>query len=68
MYPVKDDRDRWWAGKLEWAIDHLRDLAERDLDDQLANILDIVRRMQQKMEKEKCCFCIARNENNNRRT
>ena len=68
MYPVEDDRDRWWAGKLEWAIDHHRNLGERDLDDQLADNLDIVRRVQQKMEKEKCCFCMARNEHNNRCT
>jgi hypothetical protein len=29
---------------------------------------DLVWKVQQKMEKEKCCFCLARNEHNNRCT
>jgi hypothetical protein len=62
LYPVEDDRDRWWARKLEGAVNHHRDLAERDLDGLQAFSLDIVRRVQQKMEKEKCCFCLARKE------
>ncbi len=27
LYPVEDDRDRWWARKMECAINHHRDLA-----------------------------------------
>jgi hypothetical protein len=65
FYPVDDDRDRWWARKMEWAIDHHRDLAERDLDDLQAKSSDVVRKVQQKMEMEKCCFCRARNEHEN---
>ena len=65
MYPVEDDRDRWWAQKLECAINHHRDLAERDLDGLQAYSLEIVRRVQQKMAKEKCCFCRAVNEFHN---
>ena len=62
LYPVEDDRDRWWARKMECAINHHRDLAERDLDGLQAYSLDIVRRVQQKMAKEKCCFCLVRNQ------
>jgi hypothetical protein len=54
LYPVEDDRDRWWARKLEGAVNHHRDLAERDLDGLQSFSLDVVRRVQQKMEKEKC--------------
>ena len=64
-YPVEDDRDRWWAGKMECAINHHRDLAERDMDGLQAYSLEIVKRVQQKMAKEKCCFCRARNEFHN---
>ncbi len=32
MYPVEDDRDQWWARRLEDTVNHHRDLAERDLD------------------------------------
>ena len=64
-YPVEDDRDRWWAGKMECAINHHRDLAERDMDGLQAYSLEIVKRVQQKMAKEKCCFCCARNEFHN---
>ena len=63
LYPVKDDRDRWWARKLDSAVDHHRDLAERDLDGLQAFSLDVVRRVKQAMAKEKfCCFCLARKE------
>jgi len=62
MYPVEDDRDRWWARKMECAINHHRDLAERDMDGLQAYSLELVRRVQQKMEKEKCYFCRGRNE------
>jgi hypothetical protein len=62
LYPVEDDRDRWWARKMECAINHHRDLAERDLDGLQAYSLEIVRRVQQKMAKEKCSFCLARNQ------
>jgi len=65
LYPVEDDRDRWWARKMECAINHHRDLGERDLDGLQAYSLEIVKRVQQKMAKEKCCFCLARNEHNN---
>ena len=65
LYPVEDDRDRWWARKMECAINHHRDLAERDLDGLQAYSLEIVRRVQQKMAKEKCCFCLGRNQFNN---
>ena len=58
----KADRDRWWARKMECAINHHRDLAERDLDGLQAYSLEIVSRVKQKMEKEKCYFCRARNE------
>ncbi len=68
MYPVEDDRDRWWARRLEDTVNNHQDLAERDLDGLEAYSLDGVRRVQQKMEKEKCCFCLARNEHNNRCT
>ena len=63
LYPVEDDRDRWWARKLDSAVDHHRDLAERDLDGLQAFSLDLVRRVKQSMAKEKfCCFCLARKE------
>ena len=63
LYPVEDDRDRWWARKLDSAVDHHRDLAERDLDGLQAFSLDLVRRVKQAMAKEKfCCFCLARKE------
>ena len=62
LYPVEDDRDRWWARKLDSAVDHHRDLAERDLDGLQAFSLDLVRRVKQTMAKEKCCFCLARKE------
>jgi hypothetical protein len=68
MYPVEDDRDRWWARRLEDTVNHHRDLADRDLDGLQAYSLDVVRRVQQKMEKEKCCFCLGRNEHENRCT
>ena len=45
FYPVKDDRDRWWASKMEWAIDHHRELADRDLDDLQAFSLDVVQKV-----------------------
>ena len=54
MYPVQDDRDRWWACKMECAINHHRDLAERDMDSLSTYSLELVRRVQQKMAKEKC--------------
>jgi hypothetical protein len=65
LYPVEDDRDRWWARKMECAINYHRDVGERDLDGLQAYSLEIVKRVQQKMAKEKCCFCLARNEHNN---
>ena len=65
LYPVEDDRDRWWARKMECAIKQHRDLAERDLDGLQAYSLEIVRRVQQKMAKEKCCFCLAMNQYRN---
>ncbi len=49
-------------GRAKCAINHHRDLAERDLDGLQAYCLEIVRRVQQKMAKEKCCFCLARNQ------
>ena len=54
LYPVKDDRDLWWARKFESAVNHHRDLAERDLDGLQAFSLDPVRRVKQTMAKEKC--------------
>jgi hypothetical protein len=42
FYPVGDDRDWCWARKMEWAIDHHRDLAERNLDDLQAKCSDVV--------------------------
>ncbi len=51
MYPVEDDRDRWWARRLEDTVNHHRDLAERDLDCLQAYSLDVVLRVQQKMER-----------------
>jgi hypothetical protein len=65
LYPVEDDRDRWWASKMECVIKHHRDLGERDMDGLQAYSLEIVRRVQQKMAKEKCFFCLGRNEFNN---
>ncbi len=62
LYPVEDNRDWWWARQLEGAVNQHRDLAERDLDGLQAFSLGFVRRVQQKMEKEKCCFCLARKE------
>ena len=40
-------------------------VGERDLDGLQTNSLEIVKRVQQKKAKEKCCFCLARNELNN---
>ena len=65
LYPVEDDRDRWWASKMECVINHHRYLAERDMDGLQTYSLEIVRRVQQKMAKEKCSFCLARNEFSN---
>ena len=65
FYPVEDDRDRWWARKMECAINHHRDLAERDLDGLQAYSLELVSRVKQKMENEKCFFCRGRNEFDN---
>jgi hypothetical protein len=65
LYPVEDDRDRWWASKMECVIKHHRDLAERDMDGLQAYSLEIVRRVQQKMAKEKCSFCLGWNMFNN---
>ncbi len=65
MYPVEDDRDRWWARRLGDTVNHHCDLAERDLDCLQAYSLDVVWKVQQKMEKEKCCFCLANIEHNN---
>ena len=62
LYPVEDDRDRWWARTMECAINHHRDLAERDLDGLQAYSLELVSRVKQKMEKEKCYFCRGWNE------
>ena len=66
FFRVEDDRDRWWAQKMEWAIDQHRDLAEHDLDRLQAFSNDLVRRVQLQMRKkngkEKCCFCLARQE------
>jgi hypothetical protein len=45
-----------------WLLQSQTHLAERDLDGLQAFSLDVVRRVQQKMEKEKCCFCLARKE------
>ena len=42
MYPVEDDRDRWWARRLEDTVNHHRDLAESDLDSLQAYSLDVV--------------------------
>jgi hypothetical protein len=65
LYPVEDDRDRRCVRKMECAINHHRYLAERDLDSLQAYCSDVVRRVQQKMAKQKCCFCLARNEYHN---
>ncbi len=55
MYPVEDDRDRWWAWRLEDTVNHHdRDLAECNLDGLQAYSLDVVGRVQQNMKKEKC--------------
>ncbi len=59
---LEDDRDWWRARKLEGSVNHHRDLAERDLHGLQAFSLDVVRRVQQKKEKEKCRFCLARKE------
>jgi hypothetical protein len=48
--------------QIHGVINHHRDLAERDMDGLPAYSLEIVRRVQQKMAKEKCYFCLARNE------
>jgi hypothetical protein len=45
-----------------WLLSSQTHLAERDLDGLQAFFLDVVRKVQQKMEKEKCCFCLARKE------
>jgi hypothetical protein len=66
FFRVEDDRDRWWAQQMEWAIDQHRDLAEHDMDSLQAFSTDLVRRVQllmrKKNAKEKCCFCLARQE------
>jgi hypothetical protein len=65
LYPVEDDKDRWWASKMECVIKHHRDLAERDMDGLQAYSLEIVRRVQKKMAKDKCSFCLGWNMFNN---
>ena len=59
LYPVEDDRDLWWERKSESAVNHHGDLAERNLDCLQAFSLNLVRRAEQKLAKEKCCFCLA---------
>ena len=41
------------------AVNHHRDLAERDLDGLQAFSLDLVRRVEQTMAKEKCFVCFG---------
>ena len=55
LHPVEDDRVRWWARKLDSAVDHHRYLAEPDLDGLQAFSLDLVRRVKQSMAKENFC-------------
>ncbi len=69
FFRVEDDRDRWWVQKMEWTIDQHRYLAEHDLDSLQAFSHDLVLRVQLQMRKkngkdskEKCCFCLARQE------
>ncbi len=50
---------------MECVIKHHRDLAERDMGGLQAYSLEIVRRVQKKMAKEKCSFCFGWNEFNN---
>ena len=45
-YPVVDDNDRSWARRLEWAINHHRDLAQSDLDGLQAECERVLRRSQ----------------------
>ncbi len=41
-----DDNDRAWARRLEWAIDHHRDLAQLDLDGLQAECERVLKRLQ----------------------
>ncbi len=61
---VPCDRDLW-AGKMEWEVNHNCYLAEHDLDSLQVFSSDVVLRVQQKMEKEKCCFCLAKEQYDN---
>ena len=45
-YPVVDDADRAWARRLEWAINHHRDLAQSDLNGLQAECERVLRRSQ----------------------
>ena len=45
-YPVVDDNDLSWARRLEWAINHHRDLAQSDLDGLQAECERVLRRSQ----------------------
>ena len=43
-FPVVDDKDRCWARRLEWAIDHHRDLDEAELNGLQAHFEKVLRR------------------------
>jgi hypothetical protein len=45
-YPVVNDADRAWARRLEWAINHHRDLAQSDLNGLQAECERVLRRSQ----------------------
>ena len=45
-YPVVDDADRAWARRLEWAINHHRDLAQSDLNGLQAECERVLKRSQ----------------------
>ena len=45
-YPFVDDNDRSWARRLEWAINHHRDLAQSDLNGLQGECERVLRRSQ----------------------
>jgi hypothetical protein len=52
VFPVKDNRDREWARRLEWAINEHRDIAEEDLDQLTKDYADVVRQSKEAHERK----------------
>ena len=52
VFPVKDNRDREWARRLEWAINKHRDIGEEDLDQLTKDYADVLRQSKEAHERK----------------